>query len=422
MRFPRATIAGAIAIAACALAYTYTAAAEPFQRLHNENGVPMILTATGKSTHYRESTACLVAGAHALFGPQLKQLKQVNVNLDIALRKKETVNCVCGDNPNRNRMKVICDSETGAECSELLCEATVQAEVWARDRDKRERSSVTGSSGASGGTNSTQLSGNEAAQSGEPRVRRTQSLLAQLGYDPGPIDGIVGNRTKRALEAFHRDHPRPVQSGRPLGAEDLAHLETVASQRAKAATANTSPQQPQPEGQGAELGEGQGRYNDGKKHGHWIERFPDGRVEEGEYDGVFGTRKGHWTVRLPDGCEAEADYGNGKEPDVWAMRCPNGTVGEGPIVDGKQHGQWTFRYPDGRVVEGPIVDGKIFVYEGSQSPTLQPPVPRQSVQECRRRCDADCRAAAGIRPGQFVSPQQAARHDACRRNCVRHCR
>ena len=205
MRFPRASIAGAIAIAACALAYTYTAAAEPFQRLHDENGVPMILTATGKSTHYQESTACLVAGAHALFGSQLKQLKQVNPTLDIALRKKETVNCVCGDNPNRNRMKVICDSETGAECRALLCEATVQAEVWAKDKRDSGRS-ANDSGQQSIDTGGYGQPASDPITPSRDMVRQVQTALSALSFDPGPIDGLSGRRTAAAIMRFQRDH------------------------------------------------------------------------------------------------------------------------------------------------------------------------------------------------------------------------
>lgn len=36
--------------------------------------------------------------------------------------------------------------------------------------------------------------------------KQMQCLLACLDYDPGPIDGIAGARTKAALEAFCRDY------------------------------------------------------------------------------------------------------------------------------------------------------------------------------------------------------------------------
>ena len=36
-------------------------------------------------------------------------------------------------------------------------------------------------------------------------VREIQMYLTALGYEPGPIDGLYGRRTKRAIEAFERD-------------------------------------------------------------------------------------------------------------------------------------------------------------------------------------------------------------------------
>jgi len=37
-------------------------------------------------------------------------------------------------------------------------------------------------------------------------IREAQQLLANLGYDPGPVDGLMGQKTEAAIEAFQRDH------------------------------------------------------------------------------------------------------------------------------------------------------------------------------------------------------------------------
>ncbi len=37
-------------------------------------------------------------------------------------------------------------------------------------------------------------------------IRDIQQLLAQVGYDPGSLDGQLGPRTRKAIEAFQRDH------------------------------------------------------------------------------------------------------------------------------------------------------------------------------------------------------------------------
>ena len=41
-------------------------------------------------------------------------------------------------------------------------------------------------------------------------VRRAQEELRQLGYDPGPIDGISGPQTQQALRTYQRDYNLPV--------------------------------------------------------------------------------------------------------------------------------------------------------------------------------------------------------------------
>lgn len=40
---------------------------------------------------------------------------------------------------------------------------------------------------------------------GDPDVAWVQSALQRRGYTPGPADGILGERTRRAIEAFQRD-------------------------------------------------------------------------------------------------------------------------------------------------------------------------------------------------------------------------
>lgn len=60
-------------------------------------------------------------------------------------------------------------------------------------------------------------------------VRAVQQRLSELGYDPGPVDGIMGPRTRAAIRAFERDHGLP-ESGRmsPELASALAAATPVA--------------------------------------------------------------------------------------------------------------------------------------------------------------------------------------------------
>jgi peptidoglycan hydrolase-like protein with peptidoglycan-binding domain len=57
------------------------------------------------------------------------------------------------------------------------------------------------------------------------QVKAVQKVLADLGYAPGPVDGAMGEATKRAIVAFQRDR-KIAQSGRITPAL-LAELKRV---------------------------------------------------------------------------------------------------------------------------------------------------------------------------------------------------
>jgi antitoxin component YwqK of YwqJK toxin-antitoxin module len=218
-------------------------------------------------------------------------------------------------------------------------------------------------------------------------VARAQRLLSQLGYDPGPIDGIFGDRTLEAVQRFHRRHP--TKSGyinlNSLERETLTLLERVAARQTGAATVPDANNQDTGElqvtedshfGHGGYIG--QGPIIDGQPHGYWTLKHPDGAISEGpmvdgrphgkwthrhpdgyEETGLMmaGEMGGRWTVRYPDGTVAEGPYVDWKEHGRWTIRLANGNVAEGPYVDGTRHGRWTIRSANGNVAEGPYVDG-----------------------------------------------------------------
>lgn len=61
-----------------------------------------------------------------------------------------------------------------------------------------------------------------AAFASEPGVEAAQRRLAEIGFDPGPVDGIAGPRTRRAIRAFQKANQLRV-SGR-LDAKTLNKL------------------------------------------------------------------------------------------------------------------------------------------------------------------------------------------------------
>lgn len=75
-------------------------------------------------------------------------------------------------------------------------------------------------------------------------VAEAQRLLARLGYTPGPVDGVFGERTQHALEAWQRRSGRPADA--ELDAALLAQLRKDARSmqamvRARKAGAETRP-------------------------------------------------------------------------------------------------------------------------------------------------------------------------------------
>ncbi len=50
-----------------------------------------------------------------------------------------------------------------------------------------------------------QLGAFKQKPSGVSAIRQTQKLLASLGYDAGPVDGMTGPKTRSAVQAFQKD-------------------------------------------------------------------------------------------------------------------------------------------------------------------------------------------------------------------------
>jgi peptidoglycan hydrolase-like protein with peptidoglycan-binding domain len=70
--------------------------------------------------------------------------------------------------------------------------------------------------------------GSPAEQSG---LERTQQLLTELGFDPGPVDGRMGGKTRSAIKAFQRQEGITVD-GRP-SAGLLAQLELLSGEQTR---------------------------------------------------------------------------------------------------------------------------------------------------------------------------------------------
>ncbi len=87
---------------------------------------------------------------------------------------------------------------------------------------KRGLGSSTDQSSKAGAPDRRAAAGAQPAQGGR-LVAGTQSGLKRMGYDPGPVDGILGPRTRAAIRAYQKDHRLPVDE-RPTRALAL-HIE-----------------------------------------------------------------------------------------------------------------------------------------------------------------------------------------------------
>ena len=64
---------------------------------------------------------------------------------------------------------------------------------------------------------------NPVADTRDEGMSGIQMRLRNLGFDPGPIDGIVGPRTTAAIRAFQKKHP-PLDVDGVCGPETTARL------------------------------------------------------------------------------------------------------------------------------------------------------------------------------------------------------
>ena len=81
---------------------------------------------------------------------------------------------------------------------------------------------------------------NAGAESTRDRIANLQRALRRLGYDPGPVDGIPGARTRAAIRAFQADAGLPVTGQISEGLESAVLAAIAAAGQAPASTPETT--------------------------------------------------------------------------------------------------------------------------------------------------------------------------------------
>jgi localization factor PodJL len=102
--------------------------------------------------------------------------------------------------------------QAAAELGALLSEEQNQRASGRAQNWQAKTEETAANSGASGNQSYIMLS--------DADVMTIQRRLAALGYDPGPIDGVAGNKTRRAIAAFFKDRDVEWQDG-PLSRQLL---------------------------------------------------------------------------------------------------------------------------------------------------------------------------------------------------------
>jgi peptidoglycan hydrolase-like protein with peptidoglycan-binding domain len=76
------------------------------------------------------------------------------------------------------------------------------------------------------------MSAPPAGATAEPRfIREAQRALGELGFRPGPVDGVIGRKTRDALARYQRSQKIPVTGS--LDAETMVRLERVSGPAAR---------------------------------------------------------------------------------------------------------------------------------------------------------------------------------------------
>lgn len=76
------------------------------------------------------------------------------------------------------------------------------------------------------------------AQRSSEQIRSVQRILTEQGYNPGPVDGMMGKRTRISLQQYQRDYDLPVS-----GRVDEATLNSLENQKHSARTPAPTPTQ-----------------------------------------------------------------------------------------------------------------------------------------------------------------------------------
>lgn len=185
-----------------------------------------------------------------------------------------------------------------------------------------------------------------AAACSVAQIVAVQRTLAEAGYEPGPIDGLLGPLTRGAIRRWQRAGRIP-PNGR-LACED--------------APAKTAKTKPAPDMKAARPviafsgGTYSGALRNGRPNGRGKFVAPDGRRYVGQWKD--GKRHGRGVLVSKSVGRYSGDFDWGDFHGQGMLLRPDGAVYTGAFLVGRFHGPGRLRLPDGRVYDGPFVNGR----------------------------------------------------------------
>jgi len=202
------------------------------------------------------------------------------------------------------------------------------------------------------------------------QVRTVQRTLADGGYDPGPLDGALGPRTRAAIRAWQRDGKLEA-TGR-LGCEPPeARAETRSRDRGGREVRDearrrghgrpeTQPSaRPEPPTVPYKDGRYRGGMQGGVPHGQGVMIWPDGRTYTGAWRRGRFDGKGAYVAA--DGSAYTGEFADGVYAGEGVLSYRNGPLYRGSFRDGRPDGPGVLRTAEGEFRgdwdRGCLVDG-----------------------------------------------------------------
>ena len=195
----------------------------------------------------------------------------------------------------------------------------------------------------------------EALGLGQDERAAVQAGLRDSGFDPGPVDGVFGPRTREAIRSWQESRGLPASGW--LDAAAAAELREAADRiAAKNPPCSISSRTIL----GASVVTWSGDCVDGKATGVGRAVWQDSSGAQHMYEGEWrdGKQNGNGTFTWADGNRYEGAWKDNHMHGQGTWTAAGGDRYEGAWRDGKVHGHGTLAWADGNRYEGAWRDGK----------------------------------------------------------------